>query len=173
MSLLRSGRHRADNFTQSGCKLGARQTIHSRPLQHHFLQCLRSRIRRDGEHVVALLLVRQPAQHVAAEPGDPVRRAAVGRRLHGGGDRIHVAHLLQHTAGLRDRPVTPDLVGLSPPALASALVGDGPVTPPGEHFTYANDGYVLIGLVLDAVTGDATAEITRTTLGGTDGGFTA
>jgi CubicO group peptidase (beta-lactamase class C family) len=88
-----------------------------------------------------------------------------------GGDRIRIAQLLSHTAGLRDVPPAPHMIGLAPAQLAAVLAGDGPVTPPGEHWAYANAGYVLLGLVLDARIGDATAEIAAATLADTDGGF--
>lgn len=89
-----------------------------------------------------------------------------------GADRIRVRDLLAHTAGLTDVPPAPHRVALDPDALARELSGDGPVTPPGTRWAYANVDYVLLGLWLQAHTGDALAEITRTTLLGTRGGFT-
>jgi D-alanyl-D-alanine carboxypeptidase len=88
-----------------------------------------------------------------------------------GGDRIRIRNLLSHTAGLVDVDPAPHHLGLSPAALAAVLAEGAPVTPPGDRFAYANAGYVLLGLVLDARTGDAAAEIARTTLADTRGDF--
>ena len=62
---------------------------------------------------------------------------------------ITVHHLLTHSSGLatgtEDAPT-----GLG----AAARLRDMPPTfPPGERFWYSNDGYKLVGLVLEAVTG--------------------
>jgi D-alanyl-D-alanine carboxypeptidase len=62
---------------------------------------------------------------------------------------ITMHHLLTHTSGLatgtEDAPT-----GLG---AATRLREIPPTFPPGEHFWYSNDGYKLVGLVLESVTG--------------------
>jgi CubicO group peptidase (beta-lactamase class C family) len=69
-------------------------------------------------------------------------------------------HLLNHTSGLDDarlwqlfnaepRPDTPLAAGVDPKRVR--LVAR---QPPGERFAYSNTGYTLLGLVIEAVTGE-------------------
>lgn len=62
---------------------------------------------------------------------------------------ITVHHLLTHTSGLatgtEDAPT-----GLGAATRLSAIP---PTFPPGERFWYSNDGYKVVGLVLEAITG--------------------
>lgn len=85
------------------------------------------------------------------------------------GDRIRIRDLLSHSAGIVDVSPAPHMVALSPAELARELAA---TARPGDGWAYANGDYVLLGLVLDALTGDAVAEIERTTLGGSDADFT-
>jgi D-alanyl-D-alanine carboxypeptidase len=83
-------------------------------------------------------------------------------------DGITVRHLLQHTSGLADYTEDPDYI----PALRTdfarvweptdsyAFMGD-PLFPPGEGWRYANAGYVLLGEVVEAVTGTTFAAALR------------
>jgi D-alanyl-D-alanine carboxypeptidase len=79
------------------------------------------------------------------------------------GDQITVRQLLNHTAGVPDYGAIP-LRGLYEgirfrswnPRELVALVADQPQTvPPGSAWSYSNTGYVLAGLVVEAVTGDS------------------
>lgn len=78
------------------------------------------------------------------------------------GDAITVRHLLQHTSGI------PDYVGVLSdpddpravqrvwrPAELVAAVADAPRHfPPGSDWRYSNTGYALLGMFVEAVTGD-------------------
>jgi D-alanyl-D-alanine carboxypeptidase len=78
---------------------------------------------------------------------------------------ITLRHLLSHTSGL---PMGTELTAESRAALRS--LSETELTyAPGEHFLYSNDGYKLVGLTLEAVTGrpypDVVAERIVTPLG--------
>lgn len=73
---------------------------------------------------------------------------------------LRLRHLLDHTSGLDDarlwqlfsaapRPETPLAEGFDPRRLRLALRH-----PPGDRFSYSNTGYGLLGLVIEAVTGE-------------------
>ncbi len=64
------------------------------------LRQVAQRCRRDRQHVVALALEGQAAEHLAAEAGDPVDRAGVARVLGEGEERVDV-----------DPDLAPDLEG--------------------------------------------------------------
>jgi CubicO group peptidase (beta-lactamase class C family) len=70
---------------------------------------------------------------------------------------ITMHHLLTHTSGLAAG--TED----APTALgaASRLRDIPPTFPPGEHFWYSNDGYKIVGLVLESVTGSSIHTLLR------------
>jgi CubicO group peptidase (beta-lactamase class C family) len=62
---------------------------------------------------------------------------------------ITLHHLLSHTSGLRVGPEeAPSALGA-----AATLRQTPPTFAPGEHFWYSNDGYKLVGLALEQVTG--------------------
>lgn len=69
---------------------------------------------------------------------------------------VHIRHLLNHTSGIPAS--SPEWVrhrdeDVSQTTLMSFLTADTLETPPGTRFRYNNNGYVLLGLVIEAVTG--------------------
>jgi CubicO group peptidase (beta-lactamase class C family) len=66
--------------------------------------------------------------------------------------RVTVEHLLTHTAGLpADREYW--RLGLEPAELARRLLEEPLVAPPGSQFVYSDIGFILLGWVAEAVTG--------------------
>lgn len=83
-----------------------------------------------------------------------------------GADRITVRHLLMHTAGLRDVSDFPRTSNDFPPIVAKVnagftdtdelvkLIAGYPLLfEPGSSFRYSNDGYVLLGAIIERVAG--------------------
>jgi D-alanyl-D-alanine carboxypeptidase len=75
---------------------------------------------------------------------------------------ITIRHLLQHTSGLTDYVETPGFTEgllenpIYEPEELVALATDGPLEfPPGTDFAYSNTGYVVAGLLVEAVTGNS------------------
>ncbi|AOS64164.1 serine hydrolase domain-containing protein [Actinoalloteichus hymeniacidonis] len=85
-------------------------------------------------------------------------------------EQITVEQLLNHTAGLADYTVTlteqpPSEYGkrtFSPTELVQMGVALGTVGAPGEAFHYSNTGYVLLGMIVETVTGRDLAEVLDT-----------
>ncbi|MFC6887120.1 serine hydrolase domain-containing protein [Actinomadura yumaensis] len=90
----------------------------------------------------------------------------VGRYLPGllpDGDRITVRMLLQHTAGtynyVADLLGTPQQVRdtyrttYRPADLVGIANAHGPAFPPGERWAYDNTGYIVLGMLIEKVTG--------------------
>ncbi|MGW1139724.1 serine hydrolase domain-containing protein [Streptomyces zhihengii] len=88
------------------------------------------------------------------------------------GTRITVRHLLQHTSGIAAySPGVPWVVTVQPPRNADGtydpreVVRTGlsfaPVSAPGASFTYSNTNYVILGLLVEAVTGAPAREAIR------------
>lgn len=84
------------------------------------------------------------------------------------GTEITIRHLLNHTSGIRDYPES--LLGdLSPkewstPALAQRLAAIGFDFDPGTHFKYSNSGYVLLGQIIEKISGQTFAQFTKARL---------
>lgn len=82
--------------------------------------------------------------------------------LRGTADDVTVRHLLAHASGLSSAPVAEDM---SLPVSAEALlaaVRDRPVEfTPGARFRYNNNGYGLLGLILERESGRPYADLLR------------
>lgn len=89
-------------------------------------------------------------------------------------DRITVRQLLQHTSGLRDyfavdaddgggvvwEPLRSDPAFVyAPEELVALGAAGGLESAPGERYAYSNTGYILLGMILEAVTGTPVAEL--------------
>jgi D-alanyl-D-alanine carboxypeptidase len=77
------------------------------------------------------------------------------------GDQITVRQLLNHTSGVPDYTPAP-LAGLyrgdrfrswRPGELVGLVAGQPPDFPPGSAWSYSNTGYVLLGMIIERVTG--------------------
>lgn len=83
------------------------------------------------------------------------------------GDGITVRQLLQHLSGLYNYDMDPRLFApylrgdlgytWTPRQLVALAVSHPPVYGPGAHWSYSNTNYVLLGLIVEAVTGDTLA----------------
>jgi D-alanyl-D-alanine carboxypeptidase len=87
-----------------------------------------------------------------------------------GGDRITIRHLLQHTSGIVDYGeserfrrlygTTEAIVGMrhrtwSPPELLALIAGQPSLVEPGSSWAYSSTNYLLLGLVIERVTGNS------------------
>jgi CubicO group peptidase (beta-lactamase class C family) len=75
-----------------------------------------------------------------------------------GGDRIRLHHLLAHTSGLHNYTSHPDFImrvsrPISKTALVSRFQNHPSDFPPGEQFHYSNANYVLLGQIVEMVSG--------------------
>ncbi len=92
-------------------------------------------------------------RHLPSYPGDP-------------GDRITVHHLLTHTSGIPNYLSDPEIwARISMEIPISELVDSFSHKPldfePGTDFGYSNSGYVLLGLIIEAASGQTYAEYLR------------
>ncbi|MEV0276484.1 serine hydrolase domain-containing protein [Streptomyces sp. NPDC050610] len=88
----------------------------------------------------------------------PVERYLPGVvRGHGNdGRRISVHQMLQHTSGLPDFPddLTDETPGhFTPEAVVRRLLSQPPLFPPGDRWWYCNLNYILLGMLVERVTG--------------------
>jgi D-alanyl-D-alanine carboxypeptidase len=86
------------------------------------------------------------------------------------GASITVRELLQHTSGiydyLRDTPVVANVAGYeanrmrtyTPQELVALAMQHPPYFPPGTGLAYSNTNYVLLGMIIDQVTGHSWAD---------------
>src|SRR5438093_623042 len=86
-----------------------------------------------------------------------------------GGDRITVRELLNHTSGLFDylndgdgtvlQPYVKGDLGhvWTPQAIVGVATKHPPHFPPGGGWSYSNTGYIVLGLIVEAATGDSLA----------------
>jgi CubicO group peptidase (beta-lactamase class C family) len=75
-----------------------------------------------------------------------------------GGDKITLHQLLNHTSGLHNLTENPDfmtrvIAPISSTDLLAWFQNDPPDFPPGEQFRYCNTGYVLLGQIVEKVSG--------------------
>ncbi|MFD4335987.1 serine hydrolase domain-containing protein [Streptomyces anulatus] len=111
-----------------------------------------------------LLLVEEKSVHLDA----PVERYLPGVvRGHGNdGRRITVRQLLQHTSGLPDfldhfdpRDIVMDpLAHRDPLDLVNIALAHPPEFAPGAGWSYSNTGYLLVGMIIERVTGNTYGE---------------
>jgi len=95
-------------------------------------------------------------------------------------DQITIFNLLTHTSGIPSFTSFPDYASLEPfPTTPKALVArfkDKPLDfQPGEKWSYSNSGYVLLGYLIETVSGDPYAKFVQdnifTPLGMKDSGY--
>ena len=95
-------------------------------------------------------------------------------------DKITIFHLLTHTSGIPNFTGFPDYAKLEPfAATAEQLVArfrDKPLDfEPAEKWSYSNSGYVLLGYLIEKITGDSYEKFVRenifTPLGMKDSGY--
>lgn len=77
------------------------------------------------------------------------------------GDQITIHHLLTHTSGLVRNIDINEKEFHSPAQLVDAFKNEPLQFPPGEQFSYSNAGYVLLGHLMEEITGKSYAEILK------------
>ena len=97
-----------------------------------------------------------PAIMMLIEQGKVNLDAPVSRYLEefsgNGRDTVTVRHLLTHTSGLRPGLVQTDWVGYQKGIQLAAA--EKPLTPPGWTFTYSDLNFILLGEIVQRVTGE-------------------
>jgi D-alanyl-D-alanine carboxypeptidase len=98
--------------------------------------------------------------------GDTVERWQPG--LIPGGEAVTVRQLLNHTSGLFDyeqdaalaqQVLTHPLVAVTPQEVVDVATSHPPVFAPGTSWSYSSTNYVVIGLILERVTGRSVSEL--------------
>ena len=127
----------------------------------------------DTRHLIASVTKQFTAALVMqlVESGDLALDAPVTRYLPSypaaQGDRVTVHHLLSHTGGVPGYLGAPGFdarAPTSPGALLDLFSGQPLVFEPGTEHRYSNSGYVLLGAIVEAVTGQGYADALRTRL---------
>jgi len=108
-----------------------------------------------------LLLVREGKLSLS----DPVTKFISDYPTHG--QTITIQHLLSHTSGVKDYTAIPEWVPtMRTDVSADQLVSvfkDKPLDfAPGTEWSYSNSGYVLLGAIIERVSGQSYAEFMRT-----------
>ncbi|NJC68035.1 beta-lactamase family protein [Planosporangium flavigriseum] len=102
------------------------------------------------------------AAMVLVEDGDLELDEAIGAYVPGMrelGDELTLRCLLSHTAGLSSGPDPDEVSTISVPRYVTEYCSRRRlVLPPGTGFSYSNIGYVLVGYVIEAVTGMSWAQ---------------
>jgi CubicO group peptidase (beta-lactamase class C family) len=120
------------------------------------------------------LAVMQLAERGLLDPGDPVERF-LHYDLRPGGETVRLEHLLTHTSGVPALAYSEALIGHANGAGRPWLPISGPEdvltfmagaeewaeSRPGERWAYANEGYALLGLVVERVSGRPFEEYLR------------
>jgi D-alanyl-D-alanine carboxypeptidase len=84
------------------------------------------------------------------------------------GSAITIRMLLNHTSGIFNYTDDPQLLATvladpyrqwTPQQLIAVAIGHPPLFAPGQGWSYSNTGYVLVGLVLEAVTGQPVQDL--------------
>ena len=110
--------------------------------------------------------------------GDPVKKYLQGAPA--AWDKITIFNLLTHTSGIPNFTSFPDYQKLEPfaatPEQLVARFRDKPLDfEPGEKWQYSNSGYVLLGHLIEKITGDSYEKFVRenlfTPLGMKDSGY--
>ena len=84
------------------------------------------------------------------------------------GGEVTIRHLLTHSSGIHNFTAKPAFqtnvtVATSLEALISSFKNDPYDFAPGEKFLYSNSGYVLLGFIIEKVSGEAYASYLRRT----------
>ncbi|NGO69227.1 serine hydrolase domain-containing protein [Streptomyces boncukensis] len=132
---------------------GAGDLATGRPFPH------RSRLRvASNTKTFTATVVLQLAAAGRVQLDAPVERYLPGVvRGHGNdGRRISVRQLLQHTSGLPELPdgldeLTPGY--FRPEEVVARVLRQPPLFPPGARWSYCNVGYVILGMLIERVTG--------------------
>ncbi|OMP78206.1 MULTISPECIES: serine hydrolase [unclassified Chitinophaga] len=102
---------------------------------------------------IAILMLEQQRR---LSVGDPVSKYISD---YPNGDKITIHHLLTHTSGIKDFTKMKSLMGIAQkdmtPKMMVDFFKDEPVDfEPGEKFDYNNSGYVLLGYLIELVSGE-------------------
>lgn len=103
---------------------------------------------------VAILMLEERGKLLVT---DPVSKYVPG---YPGGDRITIHHLLTHTSGIKDFTAMKSLSSIaqkemSPEAMVNFFKDEPADFAPGEKFAYNNSGYVLLGYIIELISGDS------------------
>lgn len=127
----------------------------------------------SGSKTFTALAVMRLVEEGRLRLGQPVREI-LGKDLPLIDDAVTVEHLLTHTSGIGDYldedgdwEVSDHVLTLPVHSLTSSeaflplLEGHEPKFSPGERFAYCNGGYMVLGLLLERVTGEVYHDVIR------------